>query len=76
MYYVQCLHFSERLRVIFYLPRAYKYDDLLFFSVIEKMIVQLALALCVGFSLAQEVSENKDAIGLDGKDGAGLSNSE
>ena len=40
------------------------------------MIVQLALAFCVGFSLAQEVSEKKDAIGLDGKDGAGSADSE
>ena len=75
MYYVQCLHFSERLRAIVHLPRAYKYDDL-FFSVIEKMIVQLALALCLGFSLAQEGSDKKDAIGIDGKDGAGSADSE
>merc|ERR1712095_562 len=43
---------------------------------IEKMIVQLALAFCVGFSLAQEVPEKKDAIGLNGKDGAGSTDSE
>merc|ERR1711983_393246 len=43
----------------------------------EKMIVtQLVLAFCVGFSLAQEVLEKKDAIGLDGKDGAGVTDSE
>merc|ERR1711983_454715 len=43
----------------------------------EKMIVtQFVLAFCVGFSLAQEVSEKKDAIGLDGKDVAGSADSE
>merc|ERR1712147_10257 len=43
----------------------------------EKMIVtQLVLAFCVGFSLAQEVSDKKDAIRVDGKDGAGLADSE
>ena len=48
-----------------------------FFSLTVKMIVtQFVLAFCVGFSLAQKVSEKNDAIGLDGKDGAGLENSE
>ena len=57
--------------------RAYKYHGPLFFTFTEKMIVtQLVLAFCVGFSLAQEVSDKKDAIGLDGKDGAGLADSE
>merc|ERR1711902_361654 len=38
----------------------------------EKMIVtQLVLALCVGFSLAQEAPERKEAVELDGRDGAG-----
>ena len=57
--------------------RAYKYHGPLYFSFTEKMIVtQLVFAFCVGFSLTQEVSDKKDAIGLDGKDGAGSEKSE
>merc|ERR1719444_138687 len=40
------------------------------------IVTQLVLAFCVGFSLTQEVSDKKDAIGLDGKDGAGSEKSE
>merc|ERR1719507_1827412 len=35
------------------------------------IVTQLVLAFCVGFSLAQEAPEKKEAVELDGKDGAG-----
>ena len=40
------------------------------------IVTQLVLAFCVGFSLAQEASDKKQALELDGKDGAGLTNAE
>merc|ERR1712095_161308 len=43
---------------------------------VKMIVTQFVLAFCVGFSLAQKVSKKNDAIGLDGKDGAGLENSE
>ena len=62
---------------LFFIPRAYK-CTLRFFSVsTQKMIVTpWVLALCVGVSLSQEVTANKDALEMDGKDGAGTSSVE
>ena len=40
------------------------------------IVTQLVLAFCVGFSLAQEAEDKKDAIELEGKDGVGSANSE
>ena len=40
------------------------------------IVTPWVLALCVGFSLSQEVSANKEVIELDGKDGAGSSSVE
>merc|ERR1719444_581368 len=40
------------------------------------IVTQLVFAFCVGISLTQEVSDKKDAIGLDGKNGAGSEKSE
>merc|ERR1712083_642514 len=43
----------------------------------QKMIVTpWVLALCVGVSLSPEVTANKDALEMDGKDGAGTSSVE
>ena len=40
------------------------------------IVTQLVLAFCVGFSLAQEASDKKQALEIDGKDGAGLTSAE
>ena len=77
------LHFPERKNTRHdetpksFSSQAYKYQCPLFFSFTEKMIVtQLVLAFCVGFSLAQEAPERKEAVELDGKDGAGPAGTE
>ena len=62
---------------LFFIPGAYKCTPRFFSVSTQKMIVTpWVLALCVGVSLSQEVTENKDALKLDGKDGAGTSSVE
>ena len=63
---------------LFFIPRAYKCTPRFFSVSTQKMIVtRWVLALCVGVSLSQEVTQaNKDALEMDGKDGAGTSSVE